>query len=387
MSNISVGAHVVAALLVLLQCGLAAVLAYRLFLLSQTSHGVDPHRRPTNVNMMKMLRLCLFIMTILQCVRCIDPFSTLGIWPYFFARSIQLAVTFTIYFQYSATTYIVMDTLYACALKRTPDWLAMVVFIIPVSYFVVGVVMLGAEFAVGQQWVSAVVSFYAVVMLTVNTTTYNVSGVILIRMLRNHQVIGSNSSVEDISGAKSASPFELVIAKTRRSMAILTFPSAAGFVVFVILGVVNLNTKPLLPFNTSPLPWSVLAVLYIQLVLGILFTRVAWVSKTALETAILAKTVSTPSSVGSETPDQKRASRTASRADLKERALRLSQSPIPRISPQLSHPEQEAGAVSAKEDSQEVAVFVKEDSQEAAVAISQSPVALARGAPSATEIV
>jgi len=169
-------------------------------------------------------------------------------------------------------------------------------------------------------------------------------------------------------------------------MAILTFPSAAGFVVFVILGVVNLNTKPLLPFNTSPLPWSVLAVLYIQLVLGILFTRVAWVSKTALETAILAKTVSTPSSVGSETPDQKRASRTASRADLKERALRLSQSPIPRISPQLSHPEQEAGAVSAKEDSQEVAVFVKEDSQEAAV-VSQSPVALARGAPSATEIV
>jgi len=371
MSNISVGAHVVAALLALLQCGLAVVLAYRLFLLSQTYKGVDPHRRSTTVNILKMLRICIFIMTVLQCMRCIDPFATLGIWPYFSSRSLQLAVTILLYAQYSATTYIIMDTLYACALKRTPYWLAVVVSFMPVSYVVLGFAMLAAEYVVGQQWVSAVVYLYAVLMLGVNATTYNVSGAILIRILRNHKVIGSNASIEDISGSKSACPFDVVIAKTRRSLAILTLPSVAAFIVFFILGAQACNTKPLVLFNTTPLPWSVLATLFTQLVLGILFTRVAWVSKEALEAAICRKSISAPSSGATvasvESPDQKRTSRTASRADLKERALRMSQSPKPRSSAH-SHLEQEAVAVAVKEDSLE-AVATKEDSQEA-VAVS-----------------
>jgi len=359
MSNISVGAHVVAVLLALLQCGLAAVLAYRLYLLSQTYKGVDPHRRTTTVNILKVHRTCIFIMTALQCVRCIDPFCTLDIWPYFFNRSLQLSVTITIYFQYSSTTYIVMDTLYACALKRTPGWLAIVVSILPVSEFLVGFGMLAAEYLVAQQWVSAVVSFYVVLMLAVNMTTYNVSGAILMRILRNHQT--GVYTGEDISGSKSASPFNVVIAKTKRSMAMLTLPSLAALVLFFILGVAACNTRPMIPFNVNNLPWSVFTTLYIQLILGLLFTRVAWVSKTALEAEIFGKTHSKESdtapsaSEGSPaaSPAQpKRNSRTGrpkSRADLKERALRMSQSPKPRnsegASPPSSRPEQEASPV------------------------------------------
>jgi len=362
MSNISVGAHVVAVLLALLQCGLACVLAYRLFLLSQVYKGVDPHRRATTVNILKVHRVCIFVTASLQCVRCIDPFCTLGIWPYDFVRFLQLAVTITIYFQYSATTYIVMDTLYACALKRTPGWLAIVVSILPVSEFVVGFGMLAAQYLVDQQWVSAVVSYYVVLMLAVNMTTYNVSGAILIRILRNHQVLGAPTG-EDISGSKSASPFDLVIRKTLRSMVMLTVPSLAALVLFFILGVTASNTKPLVPFNVNALPWSVFTTLYIQLILGLLFTRVSWVSKAALDAEILGKTMSTPSSA-TESPDQNKKSRTsraASRADLKERAKRMSQSPKPRNSQatsqtsQSSHPERESCPV--------VAVSVQEESE------------------------
>jgi uncharacterized membrane protein len=103
-------------------------------------------------------------------------------------RPLQLSVTITIYFQYSATTYVVMDTLYACVLKRTPSWLAIVVSFLPVSEVFVGVSMYAAEFAIAQQWVAAVISFYVVLMFTVNLLVYNISGITLIRILANISV-------------------------------------------------------------------------------------------------------------------------------------------------------------------------------------------------------
>jgi hypothetical protein len=233
MANSSVGVHVAAVLLTLLQCGLTAVLAYRLYLLSRTSKGADPHRRNTTVNILKVHRVCIFIMTALQCVRCIDPFSARDIWPYDLVRFLQLAVTITIYFQYSATTYLVMDTLYACALKRTPRWLAVVVSILPVSELVVGFGMLACHYVIKEQWVGAIISFYVVLMLTVNLIAYNASGFYLIRILRNHQITGiSKAAGEDISGSKSAAPFDVVINKALWSMTILTLPSLAALLIF-----------------------------------------------------------------------------------------------------------------------------------------------------------
>jgi hypothetical protein len=279
-------------------------------------------------------------MTTLQCVRCIDPFCALGIWNYTFLRFLQLAVTITIYFQYSSTTYIVMDTLYACALKRTPNWLAVVVSILPVSEFVVGFSMLICEYLVGQQWVGAVISFYVVLMFTVNLTTYNVSGLYLIRILRNHQKTGISAAGEDITGSKSASPFDVVISKTMRSMAMLTVPSFAALIMFLILAIGNCNTRPMPTYNPETLTWSAVSTLFIQVILGLLFTRVCWISKTALQAEIMGKGMSTPSatSVNSSegppsqgSPDQKRTGRTMSRAE-KERAKRMSQSPKPRAS-------------------------------------------------------
>jgi len=153
----------------------------------------------SSANFLKVHRACIFLNTTFQLIRCIDPFCALGILPYTFVRFLQLSVTISLYFQYSCTTYIVMDTLYACALKRTPSWLAIVVCILPVAEFVWGLAVWQQRFA--QQW---------------NLTTYNVSGIILIRILRRHQQTGTAAVGEDISGSKSASPFDVVIAKTMR---------------------------------------------------------------------------------------------------------------------------------------------------------------------------
>jgi len=349
MSNITVGAHVFTVLLVLLQCGLAAVLAYRLYLLSHTYHGgVHPHQRLTTVNMLRVHRVCIFIMTALQCVRCVDPFASLGIWSYYFTRTLQLAVTILLYFQYSTTTFVCMDTLYACALKRTPYWLTIIVSILPALALVLGLFALVAEFVEARQWVTAALDFFIVVSVGANLTTYNVSGACLIQILRKHQLTGSG---EEISGSKSASPFALVISKTLRSMWLLSLPSVGAMVMFGILAVGLSNNKAIVAYNPSNPAWNVFATIFLQLVLGLLFTRMAWVSKTALDAEILA------SVNGSSRESEKRSSGMVSRADSKARAMRLTQSPIPRNSESPStqnsqaEPEPPVVAVTVVDDS------------------------------------
>jgi len=314
-----------AMLLTLLQCGLAVVMAYRLFLLSRVYKSVDPHRRPTTVTMLKILRVCIFTMTTIQFVRCIDPFCALGIWIYEMTRSIQLGVTIMIYIQYSATTYVCMDTLYACALKRTPGWLAIIVSILPTLATLIGLVGLIGEFVLGKQYIMAVVYFYVVVSLAANMITYDISGIWLIRTLRIHQRTGAAG--EELSSSKSACKFDVVIAKTMRSMFLVTLPSLAAVVVYTVVGIANSNTKPMAPYNPESLAWSVYVTVFTQLILGLLFTRTAWVSKTALDAEIMLKTTTT-------------LSRSTSRPDTKERGSRLSQSP--RIPSRNSQPEQEA---------------------------------------------
>jgi len=317
MPNTSiVVAHAIAAMLALLQCGLSIVLTYRLYIMSGFK-GAD-RRRIATVYMLRVHRTCILIMTTLQFVRCIDPFCALGMWPYELIRILQLAITITIYFQYSTTTYVVMDTLYACVLKRTPWWLAYIVAILPVSECIVGFSMLAAEFVIGLQWVGAVISFYVVLMFTVNLITYNVSGFMLIRILRTHEE--GTSAVDDISGSK-ASPFALVIAKTTRSLVYLTLPSLAALIMFVIIGVSLCNTRPANAFVPSAPTAGVVFTLYFQLVVGLLFTRVVWISKTALDAEIASKMTGSPTT---QSLDEKR--RTSSRV---ETSGRKSQSPKP----------------------------------------------------------
>jgi len=320
-SNNIVAGHVIAAVLALLQCGLTTVLAYRMYVMSQVKGGADHRRRATTVYMLRVHRTCIFIMTFLQCIRCFDPFGSLGIWPYSMLRFLQLSITITIYFQYSATTYVVMDTLYACVLKRTPSWLACVVSILPVSEFFVGFSMLAAEYAIRQQWVNAVICFFTVLMFIVNLLTYNISGMLLIRILRNHQNGAPAASGEDISGSKSASPFDVVISKTTRSLILLSLPSLAALMLFFVLGVSNLNTKPVVPYDPNAPPWGAPVVLFVQIILGLLFTRVTWISKTLLDAEVVGKAVTGTSTHSSE----RRSTKTTSRTD--KTAVKMSQSP------------------------------------------------------------
>jgi hypothetical protein len=179
-------------------------------------------------------------------------------------RILTFLVTVTIYFQYSATTYIVMDTLFLCALKRTPKSLAIIVSILPVCALVIGLAGLVMEFRSGQQWVTAVVNFYVVFSLGVNVLTYNVSGMWLIALLRNH--IGS--STEDISGSKSASPFAVVVAKTFRSLALLTAPSVAAMIMYMIIGLNNSNTQLIPTYNPQAIGWNSFVTIFVQLILA-----------------------------------------------------------------------------------------------------------------------
>jgi hypothetical protein len=275
-------------------------------------------------------------MTVLQCIRCIDPFCSLGIWPFAMARFLQLSVTITIYFQYSATTYVVMDTLYACVLKRTPSWLAYVVSILPISEFFVGFAMYAAEYAISQQWIGAIVSFYVVLMFTVNLLTYNISGIFLIRILRKHQDGATAPTVDDTSGSKSASPFDVVIAKTIRSMILLSLPSVAALIMFLVVGVANCNTDPSVMFDPSAPKIAVVLTIFVQLILGLLFTRVTWISKTILDAEVVGKAVtgtSTQTGNSTQSSDERRTTRTSQA----EKKVRTPQS-------QLSRPSKETQA-------------------------------------------
>jgi len=142
------------------------------------------------------------------------------------------------------------------------------------------------EFLVSQQWVAALTSFYVVLVLALNLLAYNFSGIYLIRILRNHQKTGTGASGEDVSGSKSASPFDIVISRTFKSMALLTVPSTATLVLFLIIGVSNSNTRPSPVFNPQAVAWNLLATFSVQLILGLVFTRVAWITKAALEAQI-----------------------------------------------------------------------------------------------------
>jgi len=275
-------------------------------------------------------------MTILQCVRCIDPLGANLIYPYDFLRFTSLTVTLTIYFEYSATAYVVMDTLYACALKRTPSWLKVILGVMPFTDVLVSFGCAIAQYTTHQQWVAAVVGFHAALIFSVNMTTYDICGLKLIRILKEHQ---NGTTGEDISGSQSAKPFEVVISKTYRAMILLTIPSLATIIFFFYTAVTAANTMPLPTYDpANPQPAN-LVTISVHLLLGLFFTRSCWISKTTLDAEILAKTSSPPSShISHGTPSSERTTRAMSRADLKDRAMRMSQSPKPRASEELSPP-------------------------------------------------
>jgi len=189
---------------------------------------------------------------------------------------------------------------------------------------VVGFAIWIAAYAVPQspEWMDAISGFYVIAVLTVNLTIYNVSGVILIRSLLRHQQTGV-AAVEEISTSKSASPFDVVIAKTKRSMLVLTIPTLATLLMCLVPSINSVNARPMPDYNPYAVEWTVQAIIVVQLVLGLVFTRIVWISKTTVDAEIMAKiSVVVGSSEGARPSG-------ASRRELKEKARRTSQSPKP----------------------------------------------------------
>jgi len=195
-------------------------------------------------------------------------------------------------------------------------------------------VLLGIEFFVYQQWMAAIKWFYIILVITTNLGTYNVSGILLIRILRLHERTGL-AAVAEISTSKSTSPFSVVIAKTIRSMLVLTIPSLAILLLYLVAAIGNCNTKPVPVYNPNALTWTTVDTLFVQLVLGLVFTRFVWISRATLDAEILTRTVSMVSSEAlttGTTPEGARSSRALSKADMKDKARKMSQSPKPRTS-------------------------------------------------------
>jgi len=330
MPNLNVGVQAVAAGLALIQAFLTCVLFYRLLCIYKS---VDPRRTRTSLQFLRIHRVCIVAMTVLQLIRCIDPFASLGIMPYGFVHSLQIIVTFTIYSEYSCTSYVLMETLYACVLKRPPRYLSIIAWILPISYIGVGVTMFVVQSSVAhpKQWMDAVAGWYFVLVIGANMVTYDVSGLLLTRVLRHHQKTGL-ALVEEISGSKTASPFDVVIKKTIRSMVVLTIPSFIALIMTVVPAIGFTNNLPTAPYDPHALSWTTQAILIVQLVLGLTFTRSIWITKTVLEMEMMATKA-----------EGTRSSRTASRTDLKEKSRRTSQLPKGSTSSQSSHSDVEMG--------------------------------------------
>jgi len=295
---------------------------------------VDSRRSRTSLNFLRVHRVCIVAMTVLQLIRCIDPFASLGIWPVPLVKILQTLVTLTVYFEYSCTSYVLMETLYACVLKKAPQYLSIVVSFLPISYIGVGLVTLIVQSTVAypKQWVDAISGWFFVLVIGANLITYNVCGFLLIRVLRHHQQTGL-AIVEEISGSKTASPFDIVIKKTIRSMVVVTTPSFIALIMCVVPAVGYSNSSTPATYDPHALTWVPQAIIIVQLILGITFTRSIWISKEVLETEMTA----------TKAEEARTSSRTMSRADLKEKTRRSSQLPKGSTSSQSSHSDVEMG--------------------------------------------
>jgi len=331
MPNLNVGIHTVAAGLALIQAALTCVLFYRL---RSVYKSVDARRSLASLYFLRIHRVCIVAMTVLQLIRCIDPFASLGIMPYAFVHSLQILVTLTVYFEYCCTSYVLMETLYACVLKKAPRYLSIAATILPLSYIGVGVVMFIVESSVAnpKQWMDAIAGWFFVLVIGANLVTYNVCGLLLIRVLRHHQQTGL-ALVEEISASKSASPFNIVIKKTIRSMVILTTPSLIALIMTVSPAIGFSNNLPPAPYDPHALTWVTQAIIIVQLILGLTFTRSIWISKTVFEAEMMA----------TKAEGARTSSKTLSRADLKEKSRRTSQLPMGSTSSQSSHSDVEMG--------------------------------------------
>jgi len=183
-----------------------------------------------------------------------------------------------------------------------------------------------------KQWMDAIAGWFFVLVIGANLVTYNVCGVLLIRVLRHHQKTGL-ALVEEISGSKTASPFDIVIKKTIRSMVVLTTPSLIALIMTVVPAIGYSNNLPPAPYDPHALSWVTQAIIIVQLILGLTFTRSIWISKTVLEAEMMA----------TKAEGARASSRTLSRADLKEKSRRTSQLPKGSTSSQSSHSDVEMG--------------------------------------------
>jgi hypothetical protein len=115
-------------------------------------------------------------------------------------------------------------------------------------------------------------------------------------------------------------------------MVILSLPSIACGLIVLNDGINYMNNNPVIQFGPGPNQKPdrpTITIIFLQFALGILFTRLGWISKAQLKLleAAWSRSGSRPSSNTVVSESDKRSAKTGSKADLKERAQRLSMTP------------------------------------------------------------
>jgi len=319
--------------LTLIQACLAGVLGWRMY--HRDAKLVEG--RPITTKMLLSHRMLNFAVTFIQLLRCVDPFAANGIWPYLFCRILQAFVTAFIFFQFVTLSFVLMDTLYACALRQTPISLAWSAVILPLSQFIVSFTVLGLEPRSSTAWPRALNNAFGACVVLGNWIAYIICGCNLIYVLKRHRKLTSGvDESRDSSGSKTDT-LAKVIRKTTVSMATVTVFCAAVFAVLMstVPGLVNAPPLPEWSADVKP-ELSGLEVLFMQIAVEFLFTKLTWLSKEQLEEQ-KEKAQGARASAGTGSAAQnpepaestRRTTNTATRSEIMERAKKLSQVPTP----------------------------------------------------------
>jgi len=233
-------------------------------------------------------------------VRFIDPFAALSIWPYAFCRFLQVTITMFIFFQFMFLCFVLMDTLYACAMKSSPQWLYWLAVVLPWSQAIVGYTILGIEGQVAEAWPRAISNGFGALIVIGNCLAYDGCGGYLIFILkRHHRLGGSDSGEPNDSGTKSQDTIVLVIRKTLRSMVLVSVMCIVTFSLLLSSAVGQISGPAVPPWTPDVVPdRSGLQIIFMHLVIELLYIKLGWVTKEQVDAQVAASLSSTRKSLG-----------------------------------------------------------------------------------------
>jgi len=255
--------------LTLVQAVFCVVIAHRLVLVSRCGG-----RSSLSSRTLAFHRGLIFAACGLQLLRCIDPFAVWGIWPRTFCLVIQITVSMTVCYQLTTLSFIMIDTLYACAKKRTPRFLLYVALILPLCQTLLAII--ASSIRVPTPGVNAMNAFSGAALVFLNMGLYDGLGFYLVWMLKRHTRLTVTHE------EPSTNPLQLVITRTFKSMAFLSAVSSTISALLCIAAVTTLHASSSEP-NSAAASTGTQELFFIHIMAEFMFTKLTWLSATQVK--------------------------------------------------------------------------------------------------------